>query len=58
MTKKEVACSLVRVNRMEVVNIRAVIKYLFKNLSRKDAHEDFVATLGENAPSFIKVRKY
>ena len=57
MTEKEVTRSLVRVNRTEIVDIRAAIKYLIKGLSRKDTHEDLVAKLGENAPSFTMVKK-
>ena len=47
MTEKEVTRSSVRVNRTKIVDSRAAIKYI-KRLSREDAHEDFVASCGEN----------
>ena len=51
--------SSVRVSEMEIVEVRAVIKYLYlKGLTGKAAYEDLVATLGENAPSFTMVKKW
>lgn len=59
MAEKEVTRSSVRVSGMEIVEIRAAIKYLYiKGLSGKDAYEDLVATLGEKAPSFTMVKKW
>ena len=44
---------------MEIVDVRAIIKYLYlKGLTGKAVYEDLAATLGENAPSFTMVKKW
>jgi hypothetical protein len=43
---------------MEKVEIRAVIKYLYKKgRSPKKIHEDFMDTLGKESPSYTTVKK-
>jgi hypothetical protein len=43
---------------MEKVEIRAIIKYLYKKgLSPKEIHEDFMNTLGKESPSYSIVQK-
>ena len=58
MAEKEVTRSPVRVTEMEIVEVRAVIKHLYlKGLPGKAVYEDLAATLGENVPSFTRVKK-
>ena len=44
---------------MDKICERAVIQYLHKKgLTRKDIHNDMVATLGKDAPSFATVKRW
>ena len=44
--------------KMEKVEIRAVIKYLYKKgMPPKESHEDFMETLGKESPSYSTVKK-
>ena len=57
MAEKEVTRSSVRVTEMEIVEVRAVIKYLYlQGFTGKAVDEDLAATLGENEPSFTIVK--
>ena len=44
---------------MENISNRAVTRYLgLKGLTPNEVHEDMVATLGEDAPSYVMVNKW
>jgi histone-lysine N-methyltransferase SETMAR len=44
---------------MDNVGLRAIIRYLgLKNLSPRNIHDDMVATLGDQAPSYSMVKKW
>ena len=46
-------------DKMEKVEVRAVIKYLCKKgMSPKEIHEDFMETLGKESPSYSTVKKW
>ena len=46
-------------DKMEKVEVRAVIKYLCKKgMSSKEIHEDFMETLGKESPSYSTVKKW
>jgi len=43
---------------MDTVSERAVIQYLHKKGISKDIHTDMVATLGNDAPSYVTVKMW
>ena len=46
-------------DKMEKVEVRAIIKYLCKKgMSPKEIHEDFMKTLGKESPSYSTVKKW
>ena len=46
-------------DKMEKVEVRAVIKYLCKKgMTPKEIHEDYIETLGKESPSYSTVKRW